>query len=598
MAAVVFLNSLGHDFAFDDLHIIQENEDIHALGALPGALVDPYWPGDLGQALGLWRPLSTGIYGLEWSLWNGHPAGYHAVNVGLHATASVLVFRLLLVLLPFVGALAGALVFSVHPVHVEAVANIVGRAEVLSSVFYLLACLVFVRWRARIGLGRAAGLCALYAAAFLTKESAVTLPGVLFLIDGFFEDTSLRQLPAYLKQRWLLYGSLAGTAGLILAARKAVLGSLAHPLAPFGADILEQVPRIWTVAGIWPHYVRLLVFPYDLSVDYAPSVLRIFMGWNPTNLLGVGLVMAVLAMALWSWRAPASRPGAVAPRAAGFGVVWFVITISTVANVAFLAGVLLAERTFYLPSVGFAVIVGWIVSSIHGERPRTVAILVASVVVLMSVRTVTRNPVWKDNLTVFNSLLRDHPESGRAQWALGDVLFERGRVSAALRAYRLAINVAGAHYSLTTEIGRKLAGVGRHESARPILEMAWRDKPEYAVAPVLLTTTYTALEAWPEAEAAARAALEIDPGDPSMLHMLASALGGQERWGEAVEARHAVIASGEGDRWQQWYWLAEEASRAGLTDMAGAALDSARARVDSEGARARVDSLASALGLF
>ncbi|NIP96228.1 MAG: hypothetical protein GWO24_23475, partial [Akkermansiaceae bacterium] len=224
---------------------------------------------------------------------------------------------------------------------------------------------------------------------------------------------------------WQVYGALAATAALILAARKAVLGSLAHPLAPFGADILEQVPRIWTVAGIWPHYVRLLVFPYDLSVDYAPSVVRIFLGWNPTNLLGVGLVIAVLLMALWSWRSSAPKAGGIAPRAAAFGVVWFVITISTVSNVTFLSGVLLAERTFYLPSVGFAVIVGWIVSFIHGERPGAAAILVATVVVLMSVRTVTRNPVWKDNLTVFNSLLRDHPESGRAQWALGDVLFER-----------------------------------------------------------------------------------------------------------------------------------------------------------------------------
>ncbi|NIP96229.1 MAG: hypothetical protein GWO24_23480, partial [Akkermansiaceae bacterium] len=86
-------------------------------------------------------------------------------------------FRLLLFLLPFAGALAGALVFAVHPVHVEAVANVVGRAEVLSSVFYLLSCLLFVRWREGLGVGRTAALCGLYAAAFLTKESAVTLPG-------------------------------------------------------------------------------------------------------------------------------------------------------------------------------------------------------------------------------------------------------------------------------------------------------------------------------------------------------------------------------------------------------------------------------------
>ena len=597
LAALVFANSLANGFAYDDLHIIEENEGIQSLETLPGSLVEPYWPGDLGRALGLWRPMSTGIYGLEWALWGDRPMAFHATNVVLHAAASVLTFWLLLALLPFAGALSGALVFAVHPVHVEAVANVVGRAEVLSSVFYLVACLLFVRWRAHIGLARTAAICALYAAAFATKESAVTLPGAIFLLDGFFTDRSWRDLAAYVRERWLIYGGLAVTAGTILLARAAVLGSLAPPLAPFGADMLERIPRIWTVAGLWPHYVRLLVFPYDLSVDYAPAVVRIFYGWGATNVLGTVLALAVLALALWSWRAPAQGPGQPRPRVLGFGIVWFVITISTVANVVFLSGVLLAERTFYLPSVGFAASFGWIVSSLHSNRPRLAAIFVASVIVLMGARTVTRNPVWKDNLTVFNSLLADHPESGRAQWAWGDVLFNRGQVREAMRAYRIAIGIAGAHYSLTTEVGRRLAEAGKPESARRILEMAWQDKPQYVVAPSLLTSTYMALEAWPEAESAARATLELDPGDASTLHQLAAALAAQGKWEEAVTARRATIEAGEGDRWQQWYWLAEEEAYAGHLEEARAALDSARVRTAAPAVGLQLDSLEGALGL-
>ncbi len=449
LAVAVYLNSLGNGFAYDDLQIIQQNEAIQSLETLPGALTTPYWPGDLGRALGLWRPLSTGIYGLEWLAWDGNPALYHAVNVALHAVASVLVLLLLLLLLPFWGAAAGAAIFAVHPVHVEAVANLVGRAEVLSSVFYLWACLLFCRWREDLGPVRVGGLCLLFAAAFLTKESAVTLPGALFLLDGYFADRKVRDVGGYIRERWGVYASLVATAGVILAARKAVLGSLAHPLAPFGADVLEEIPRIWTVAAAWPHYLRLLVFPADLSVDYGPAVLRIFYGWSVAGVLGVLLALAVLLLALWAWRAPAPVPGGPAPRALSFGIVWFVVTISTIANVVFLSGVLLAERTLYLPSVGFAVCAGWIVSSIHVERPRLAATLLVLAVGLGSARTITRNPVWKDNLTVFNSLLQDHPESGRAQWALGDVLFNRGQVSEGLRAYRIAIGVAGAHYSLT-----------------------------------------------------------------------------------------------------------------------------------------------------
>jgi Flp pilus assembly protein TadD len=597
LAALVFANSLANDFAFDDLHIIEQNEGIHSLETLPGTLAEPYWPGELGRALAAWRPLSTGLYGLEWALWGDRPMAFHAVNVGLHVAASVLTFWLLLTLLPFVGALAGALVFAVHPVHVEAVANVVGRAEVLSALFYLAACLLFVRWRERIGLARTAALCALYAAAFATKESAVTLPGAIFLLDGFFTDRSWREAVSYVRERWQVYAGLAATAGLMLMGRKVVLGGVGNGLAPFGADVLEQIPRIWTVAGLWPHYFRLLVFPYDLSVDYAPAVVRILYGWNGTNVLGSVLVLAVLVLALWSWRAPPQTPGQPPPRAMGFGIVWFVITVSVVANVAFLSGILLAERTFYLPSVGFVACIGWFVSSLHSNRPRLTAILVTSVIVLMGARTVTRNAVWKDNLTVFNSLLADHPESGRAQWAWGDVLFNRGQVSEAMRAWRLAIGIAGAHYSLTTKIGRTLVDAGRPESARPILEMAWRDKPQYALAPSLLASTYVALEAWPEAESAALATLEIDPGHPYVLHLLAAALAAQGKWEEAVTARRATIDAGEGAHWQQWYWLAEEEAQAGHGEEAQAALDSARARAVGPEVELQLDSLERALGL-
>jgi tetratricopeptide (TPR) repeat protein len=595
LAVAVYLNSLGNGFAYDDLHIIEQNEAIHSLETLPGALTAPYWPGDLGQALGLWRPLSTAIYGLEWVAWDGDPTAYHAVNVVLHAVASVLVLRLLLLLLPFWGAAAGAAIFAVHPVHVEAVANLVGRAEVLSSVFYLVACLLFCRWREDLGIARTGALCALFALAFLTKESAVTLPGVFFLLDGFFTDRAVREAGAYVRQRWTLYAGLVATAGLILAGRKAVLGSLAHPLAPFGADVLGEIPRIWTVAAAWPHYLRLLVFPADLSVDYGPAVLKIFYGWSAAGLLGVGLVLAVLVLALWAWRTPAAVPGGSPPRAVSFGIVWFVITISPTANVAFLSGVLLAERTLYLPSVGFAVCAGWIVSSIHVERPRLAATLLVLAVGLGSARTITRNPVWKDNLTVFNSLLQDHPESGRAQWALGDVLFTRGQVSEALRAYRIAIGIAGAHYSLTMEIAEKLIEVEQLDAAARILELAWAEHPEFAAAPSRLTTTYATLERWPEAERAIRASLTFKPRDVVTLHLLAVTLGRQGRWAEAADARRATLEVGERDRWQQWVWLAEEEANAGRPDRARAALDSARVRVDVPSVQQQLDSLESAL---
>ena len=184
-AAAVLLsaNSVLNDFAFDDLSIIVQNTSIQDLGSLPEALVSPYWPNEYGQALGLWRPLATAFYGLQWALWGENPAMFHVMNVLLHGVVTALVVLVLAQLAPLALAFVAGLLFAAHPVHVEAVANVVGLAEVLSSALFLGACLVFLRAGERIALLPGAAITLLFVFAFLAKESAVTLPGVLFLLD-------------------------------------------------------------------------------------------------------------------------------------------------------------------------------------------------------------------------------------------------------------------------------------------------------------------------------------------------------------------------------------------------------------------------------
>jgi len=222
VAIVVYLNTLGNGFALDDQHIVLENEAIHTLAGIPGALGSPYWPGELGRVLGLWRPLSSVALGLVWVVSDGAPQGFHLLNVALHAGATAVLVLLLGRFLPVGAALLAGLVFAVHPVHVEAVANVVGVAELLSALLFLLACLVWwdgshwpeeaTAWEAGSppgrrpafavpGPGRLPLLVLLYAAAFATKESAVTLPAALVLLDAVRRPIPLRQLASYLAPR-------------------------------------------------------------------------------------------------------------------------------------------------------------------------------------------------------------------------------------------------------------------------------------------------------------------------------------------------------------------------------------------------------------
>ena len=585
LALVVHLNALNNQFAYDDVHILTENVAIHDARNLPGLLAKPYWPGDFSKELGLWRPGTTLTLGVQWAFFQGQGAPYHLVNILAHAVATALVVLLIAALSTVPVGFVSGLVFAVHPVHVEAVSNIVGIAEVQAAVFFLAACLVHVRAGPPLeeggsyGIGRVLAVTTLYLGAFLTKESAVTLPGVIFLLDATRAQIGLGDLKAYARRRALLYGVMAAGAGVVLALRFAVLGSLAHPLGPLGADLLQQgVPRIWTVAGIWTHYVRLMVFPLDLASDYSPNVLPIELGWRPLNIAGLVLALAFLIGAWIAFRARELGRGWGSGRLVGFGVMWFVITISPISNVFFLAGVLLAERTLYLPSVGAVAVAGWLLVRLVERRRALGVSLVGAVVVLMGVRSWTRTPTWEHTGTVFETMLQDTPQSGRSQWVLGDLFYLQGRVPESLHAYRAAIGILGGHHQLMTEIGKKLIGAKKYRAADFILLHAWREEPAWGVAPGYLAVNHFQQEDWVEAERYARASLEIDGDEPLISHILASALAAQGRFAEAIPWRENSIRNGEGANWEQWMTLARLRMSVGDSLGAGMARDSAVAK--------------------
>ncbi len=578
LAVAVFFNATGNEFAYDDNLIVLENTGIQSLETLPKALLEPYWPGRYGEGLGLWRPVVTGLLGGEWALFDGNPVGFHVVNVLLHSGVTVLVVLLLGEILPVAGAFLGGLLFAVHPVHVEAVANVVGVAELLAAFFFLWASLLIIRGGVRMGAGRVVAVILLYALAFLTKESAITLLGIVLLLDTSREDLGLKGLASYLRQRWVLYAGMLGTASLILYGRHLVLGSLADPYAPLGASILKEVPRIWTVAATWPHVIRLLFFPLELSVDYGPAVIPIAYGWNLSNLAGVFLVIGILCLALVAWRKGPLGPERLSSRTMGWGVVWFVVTLSPTTNILFLSGILLSERTLYLPSVGFVAAAGWALLRLWTVRPRLAPLLLSAALVLMGVRTWTRTPTWKNNLEVFQTLTSDHPEAGRSQWILGDSYFAIGQVKEGLRAYRVAIGILGGHYNLMVGVSRNLIGAGYDDAAALLLRYAWEQRPEFGVAPGLLAGIYDRKGLYPEAEEAARYSLGKDSTDAIQHHTLSRALQAQGRWTEAIAERKAAIRMGESEHLQQWVWLAEIQLQVGDTVQARASLDSARLR--------------------
>ena len=287
----------------------------------------------------------------------------------------------------------------------------------------------------------------------------------------------------------------------------------------------------------------------------------------------------------------------LSPRALGWGVVWMVITLSPTSNLLFLSGIILSERTLYLPSVGFVLALGWLFLRLHQVRPRVTVALVAASVCLLAGRTWTRTPTWKDNSAVFTALVNEHPESGRAQWILGDIQFGAGRMPEAFRAYRGAVGTLDNHYTLLVETGNRVMTAGHDRLAEFLFTTAWRDDPEFHHAPAALAGLYDRQGRYPGAELAARAALEADSTLVVQYHLLSRALGGQGRFREAVEARRAVIRLGEAHRWEQWRWLAELQAANGDTSGALQSVDSARIRAFSPDDQRQIDGVLILLGL-
>lgn len=479
VAFTVYANSIPNGFAYDDAAVILKNERVHGLSRWAEVVTSPWWPAGNARDLGLYRPVTSLSFALDWALWNGSPHGFHLTNALAHVAVTLLLLALLLGIFRPAAALAGALLFAVHPVHTEAVANLVGRAEVFAALFALASLLALgpparprppaapaERWAHA---GRLVAAALLYALAALSKEGAIVLPALVFVVDaarGGFADGGR----VYLRRRGAAYGSLLLAGLAVLAARRAVLGAVAHavPASAFVLDASLQT-RFLTMIRVWPHYVRLLAAPFDLSADYSPAVILPVREVTPLGILGLALAAALVALA---WHARRRDPWLTA------GLAWIVVALAPVSNLLFVTGVVLAERSLYLPSAGLGLIAAWAWERAAAvPRARAWAVAYAGLLVLFAGVAASRNPAWKSTASVFNALRRNHPESFMAHWVLAGDLVRRNEWQEAVRWYESAYRIWPHHYLLSVDFAGHLLRVGEYSRAAAVAAPATRLPP-------------------------------------------------------------------------------------------------------------------------
>jgi tetratricopeptide (TPR) repeat protein len=469
-AILPYLNALSNGFAFDDTFIIQNNARVHNWRAWRDIWLVPYWP-SLGRELGLYRPLTIFLFSIQWAAGHGAHWLFHAVNIGLHATASVFVLLLLLRLgAARPGAFIGALIFAVHPVHTEAVANTVGQAELTATCFVLAACLIYSGRPDGVSLDwkRRGWIALLYALALLAKESAVVLPGLIILLDCVQRRITLtrRGFAQYIGAVAFPILSLVTVLLIYLAVRYVALGGTLT-----GADAGPAFPylkehHVLNSFRAFPEYLRVLFWPADLTVDYVPATVFFVTGFTLMTVIGMLLMIGMAALML---AAPWMPLIGAAPA-------WFLITISPVSNFFFAIGVLVAERTLYMPSVALSILVAFITSHVvKTARPKEVrigAVVVACAVLAMAVRTWVRNPDWKDSNAVQQAVFRDHPESYHAQWGRAMVAWDNGRLDEAAKWFDLTNRTYPRDSGMLATHAAFLTAVGEDRQALPMVRRA------------------------------------------------------------------------------------------------------------------------------
>ncbi|MFL5384301.1 MAG: hypothetical protein ACJ8GN_17400 [Longimicrobiaceae bacterium] len=574
VALAVYANALRNGYALDDEFIVQRNPVVHGFGRLHALLLGSYWP----NSAELYRPVTLLSFAADWALTGGSVAWMHGVNVALHAAATALMAALVWRLGggAWAAAAAGAL-FAVHPVHVEAVANLVGRAEILATVLVLLACHLFLGGRPG-GPLRIAGIALLYLLALGAKEIAVSLPALLLVVDAVRSRAERVPAGRLLARNRFLLAALAATLAGYLALRHAALGmTVGTAPAPYLRGI-STGDRLATAARLWPEYLRLLLWPRDLSAEWGPDAI-VPVGWgSPLAWLGVA-TCALLAAAAWaSWRRT---------RWVAAAVLWLAAALFPVSHVLFPVGVMMAERTLYLASASLVFLLPPLVATVERERPavrRAGAALLAVLLGLGAARTWLRTPVWASSNAVFDAMVAEHPDLWWVQWKAGQLLAKAGRPGEALSWYRKALpRVHYNHYVMNMDYASLLLSLGRGGEAEGLLRHTIAEYPTATPAYGLLAAVRIEQGRYREAvELSWRARAIPRYGALSagtIAHRLALAYDGLGRLDSALVQRRLVLTVPVLRRAPNgWYHYARLLAETGDSAGAAAALDSARVR--------------------
>ncbi|MBI5454463.1 MAG: tetratricopeptide repeat protein [Deltaproteobacteria bacterium] len=482
LVAVSYYNALFTPFMWDDKTLVVSNTGLQGgWDSLLAAFSPRLWGlrVDNEAFRSFYRPLHTVLSMIDYRIWGLNPFGFHLSNVLLHLFNTLLVFAFALKLSEERAAsFFAAAIFAVHPVHTESVTFISARVDLLCALFLLLSFHLYA-FHPEPGytrFGRGFGIrdilsMFLFLLALLSKEMAVTMPILLALYTWFFEKWGRRAvrvapyfviLALYVVFRILGLKAFAGQHGL-------------------KSDFLTVA---FTASAAVLDYIRLLFFPYPLKAYYG-----IF--WQPSLSAKViaAFVLMLVSLAAVLWYLNRDR------KLHAFVILWTYISLLPVLNIGTLGEFSIAERYLYIPSIGFSILAGLFFSSLLRDKlvGRYAPYAFALLVVVLAAATISRNGVWKDDVTFYSAMVKGAPGSAIPHANLGHAYLRAGDIEGAISELGEASRLSGGNPVIHYELGALFIKTGRLNESVAELRAALEMKPDFVEAYNALGIAYAGL---------------------------------------------------------------------------------------------------------
>uniref|UniRef100_A0A8B9QQE5 dolichyl-phosphate-mannose--protein mannosyltransferase n=1 Tax=Apteryx owenii TaxID=8824 RepID=A0A8B9QQE5_APTOW len=532
ISLLCFVNSYDGDFVFDDSEAIINNKDLRAETPLGDLWHHDFWGSKLSSNTShkSYRPLTVLTFRINYLFAGGfYPVGFHVVNIILHCTISVLmvdVFSILLGGLQFSNkgrrlnltpktSLLAALLFAVHPVHTECVAGIVGRADLLCALFFLLSFLGYCKAFREHKDGHHFSLfwvlvsVLLGAVAMLCKEQGITVLG----LNAVFDALVINKLNVLEFIQKLLHKDKS----------------------------LEAINyNYYYSLNAW-----LLLCPWWLCFDWSMGCIPLIKSVSDWRIIALAALwfclIGLICQALCSEDSHKRR-------ILTLGLGFLIIPFLPASNLFFRVGFVVAERVIYLPSIGYCILFtyGFSLLSKKAKKKKILAAAVLGLLLINVMRSALRSSQWRSEEQLFRSALSVCPLNAKVHYNVGKNLADKGNQSAAIKYYREAVRLNPKYVHAMNNLGNILKERNELQEAEELLSLAVQIQPDFAAAWMNLGIVQNSLRRFEEAEQSYWTAIKHRKKYPDCYYNLGRLYADLNRHIDALNAwRNATVLKPE-----------------------------------------------------